>query len=89
MQKAQEYLRYTNLSVSKIALEVGYSNFSYFSKSFRDYAGCTPNEYRSKMQWNIIASGKWQKNEYDRIMTMKSLLIQRAKAGMTDFFLFE
>ncbi|MBQ7839690.1 MAG: response regulator [Lachnospiraceae bacterium] len=50
MQKAQEYLRYSDLSVSRIALEVGYSNFSYFSKSFRDYAGCTPNEFRSKTQ---------------------------------------
>ena len=50
MQKAQEYLRYSSLSVSKIALEVGYSNFSYFSKSFRDYVGCTPNEFRSKTQ---------------------------------------
>lgn len=46
MEKAQEYLKYTDLSVSKIAMNVGYSNFSYFSKTFRDYTGCTPNEYR-------------------------------------------
>lgn len=52
MQKAQEYLKHSNLSVSKVALEVGYSNFSYFSKTFRDYAGCTPNEYRNRVQNN-------------------------------------
>ena len=52
MQKAQEYLKHSSLSVSKVALEVGYSNFSYFSKTFRDYAGCTPNEYRSRVQNN-------------------------------------
>ena len=50
MQKAQEFLKYSSLTVSKIALEVGYSNFSYFSKTFRDYAGCTPNEYRNRVK---------------------------------------
>ena len=48
MQRAEEYLRGSDLSVSKVALEVGYSNFSYFSKSFKDYAGCTPNEFRAR-----------------------------------------
>lgn len=50
MQKAQEFLKYSSLSVSKVALEVGYSNFSYFSKTFRDYTGCTPNEYRNRVK---------------------------------------
>lgn len=50
MKKAQEYLRHSGLAVSRIAMEVGYSNFSYFSKTFRDYAGCTPGEYRSRIQ---------------------------------------
>lgn len=53
MCKAQEYLQYSGLSVSKIALEVGYCNFSYFSKTFRDYTGCTPNEYRSRMKKSV------------------------------------
>lgn len=48
MEKAKEYLRHSGLTVSKIAMEVGYSNFSYFSKNFRDYVGCTPNEFRRK-----------------------------------------
>lgn len=50
MKKAQEYLRYSSMAVSRIAMEVGYTNFSYFSKTFRDYAGCTPGEYRSRIQ---------------------------------------
>lgn len=50
MKKAQEYLRHSGLPVSRIAMEVGYSNFSYFSKTFRDYTGCTPGEYRSRIQ---------------------------------------
>lgn len=27
-------------------MRVGYSNFSYFSKTFHDYTGFTPNEWR-------------------------------------------
>lgn len=47
MEKAKDYLVHSNMPVSRIALEVGYSNFSYFSKSFRDQTGMTPNEYRN------------------------------------------
>lgn len=48
IEKAKDYLSHSNLPVSRIALEVGYSNFSYFSKTFRDLTGMTPNEYRNK-----------------------------------------
>lgn len=47
IEKAKEYLIRSNLPVSRIASQVGYNNFSYFSKTFRDLTGCTPNEYRS------------------------------------------
>ncbi len=46
LQKAKELLRETNLSVSQIASEVGYYNFSYFAKIFRKAEGITPNEWR-------------------------------------------
>ncbi len=48
IERAKEYLVHSALSVSKIAIEVGYSNFSYFSKTFRELVGCTPNEYRNQ-----------------------------------------
>lgn len=48
IEKAKDYLSHSGLPVSRIALEVGYSNFSYFSKTFRDLTGMTPNEYRNK-----------------------------------------
>lgn len=48
MKKAQEYLANTDWGIAKIAMEVGYTNFSYFSKTFRGFADCTPNEYRKK-----------------------------------------
>ncbi len=48
MEKARDYFRNTARSVSEVATLVGYTNFSYFSKTFRDYAGCTPNEFRNR-----------------------------------------
>ena len=48
MEKAKELLLATELPVSRVAMEVGFTNFSYFSKMFRTYTGSTPNEYRSR-----------------------------------------
>ena len=48
MKKAQEYLLNTDWGIARIAMEVGYTNFSYFSKTFKEFVGCTPNEYRRK-----------------------------------------
>lgn len=53
MDKAQHYLAETEWTVSQIALKTGYINFSYFSKTFRDFIGCTPNEYRNRYRGNI------------------------------------
>lgn len=53
IERAKEYLRSSSLSISKIAMEVGYCNFSYFSKTFRDMVGYTPNEYRSRMRAEV------------------------------------
>lgn len=56
MEQAKKYLDTTKMTVSSIAMKVGYSNFSYFSKSFKDYTGKTPNEYRNLMK----NTGKYQ-----------------------------
>lgn len=47
MYKACELLRSTNLKVSEICVKVGYSNLSYFCKSFQDDFGMTPDKFRS------------------------------------------
>ncbi|WP_424769292.1 response regulator transcription factor [Paenibacillus sp. sgz302251] len=45
--KAAKYLlETTNLSVNTIASKVGYTNYSYFTKLFKQEIDCTPNEYR-------------------------------------------
>ncbi len=47
IQKACQLLTESELPVSQIALSVGFDNFSYFIRKFREYKGVTPNQYRS------------------------------------------
>lgn len=39
----------TQCSVRQAAERVGYTNFSYFSKLFREYYGCTPQQYKEQL----------------------------------------
>ena len=48
MERAKDLLANSDQTISEIALEIGYPNFSHFSKRFRDFIGCSPNEYRRK-----------------------------------------
>ncbi|WP_410511469.1 helix-turn-helix domain-containing protein [Paenibacillus sp. BR2-3] len=43
---AKHLLETSNQSVDVIASKVGYSNYSHFSKLFKQDTGCSPNEYR-------------------------------------------
>ena len=44
---AAKYLKYTKVSIEKIATRVGYENASYFYKIFKHYFGISPAKYRS------------------------------------------
>ncbi len=46
IEKACEILSESKLPVSDISLSVGFDNFSYFIRKFREYKGVTPREYR-------------------------------------------
>lgn len=48
--KAKELLSETNESIQEIALELGYSSSSYFSKAFHNETGYVPSEYRLKFK---------------------------------------
>ena len=48
MELAKQLLQTTEASVSEIALEVGYDNFSYFIKLFQKHYGITPKRFRKK-----------------------------------------
>lgn len=47
MNAARELLRTTSLSISAIAIRVGYDNFSHFSQVYRRVMGISPSEERS------------------------------------------
>ena len=49
MQKAKELLNSPDIPIGTVASKVGYGNYSYFSKLFKDITGLTPNEYRKKI----------------------------------------
>lgn len=46
MEKAKELLCTTNMKVAQVSEKVGFSNVSYFCRSFREYYGSSPESYR-------------------------------------------
>ena len=49
MEKAKRLLLTTRKPIADIAMEVGFSSFSYFSKMFKAQMQKTPSEYRRSM----------------------------------------
>ncbi|MGG6229773.1 AraC family transcriptional regulator [Tenacibaculum sp. SDUM215027] len=47
LEKAAEYLKFSDNEISDIALEIGYSDVAAFSKAFKKYFHCTPSRFRS------------------------------------------
>lgn len=47
LKEAAHLLSKTNLSISKIMAELGFSNSNYFYKLFKEQFGVSPNEYRN------------------------------------------
>lgn len=46
LEEARKQLLLPDANVSKVCAAVGYTNLSYFIRSFKDYCGVTPSEYR-------------------------------------------
>lgn len=51
LEKAKEYLVKTDLSISDIALSLGYENIPYFSYLFKKEIGITPGDFRKKHKY--------------------------------------
>ena len=47
LEKAAQYLKFSDNEISDIALEIGYSDIAAFSKAFKKYFHCTPSRFRS------------------------------------------
>ncbi|MFD4353793.1 helix-turn-helix domain-containing protein [Nocardia sp. NPDC058518] len=48
IERAQDLLRSTNLTVTEVCMLVGYTSLGSFSAKFRQLVGVTPSEYQSK-----------------------------------------
>lgn len=48
LSKAKQMLKDTNLSISELALDIGYFDISHFSRVFKEEYGDSPLEYRKK-----------------------------------------
>lgn len=48
VDEAKKLLKQSNLPINTVSLSVGYSNFSYFTKMFKENTGYAPLEYRRK-----------------------------------------
>ncbi|WP_394924370.1 helix-turn-helix domain-containing protein [uncultured Robinsoniella sp.] len=46
VEVAKRLLTQSKLPINTVSIHVGYSNFSYFTKMFRENSGCSPLEYR-------------------------------------------
>ncbi|MCR4660945.1 MAG: helix-turn-helix transcriptional regulator [Clostridia bacterium] len=49
IQEAQRLLRYTDKPLIEIALFLGFSSQSHFSRTFKHYTSITPFEFRNKI----------------------------------------
>lgn len=50
MKKAKALIQNTNMKISEISKQTGYSGTSYFTAAFKKYTGITPSEYRAKIK---------------------------------------
>ncbi|MGO4615225.1 helix-turn-helix transcriptional regulator [Nocardia sp. 2YAB30] len=48
IERAQDLLRATNLTVTEVCMLVGYSSLGSFSSKFHQLVGVTPSEYQAK-----------------------------------------
>lgn len=48
MEKAHQLLQTGNLSIQDICTEIGYQNYTYFIRSFRDHYGISPGKFRKQ-----------------------------------------
>lgn len=53
IEQAKKKLQSTQLSISDIAEQVGYSNLTYFSRSFKKATNLTPNQFRRTFEGTV------------------------------------
>ena len=57
IERAQELLAHTSLSVLDVCLEVGYGSLGSFSTLFKRHVGLTPRQHRKQMRAVVAVDG--------------------------------
>ena len=52
---AREMLKNQNVSITQVAVDLGFADLSYFTKVFKRYSGITPREYLKQQQPSLLA----------------------------------
>ncbi|MDD7886588.1 AraC family transcriptional regulator [Flavivirga sp. 57AJ16] len=47
IQKAEEFIKNTDMNISEVVYSIGFSSRSYFSKIFREKYNCSPSKYKN------------------------------------------
>lgn len=55
IKATEELLPHTELPITEIAMQVGFSSISTFNRLFRVYKKCSPSEYRSKLSAHMLS----------------------------------
>ncbi len=48
IKKAETLLRNTNMTITEIAISIGYNDVAYFSRIFKKQKNISPSEYRNR-----------------------------------------
>ncbi len=62
LKRAMEMLKDSDLSITEVALEVGFGGVSYFAETFKKNYGCSPSEYRKQVKENSKDCGRVARN---------------------------
>ncbi|WP_109301959.1 GyrI-like domain-containing protein [Aquimarina sp. AU474] len=50
LEKAAQYLKYSDTNISDIAFDIGYADIAAFSKAFKNQFNCTPSQFRATQE---------------------------------------
>ena len=53
LEKAAQYLKYSDTSISDIAFNIGYSDIAAFSKAFKNQFNCSPSQFRETQELKL------------------------------------
>ncbi|SED99308.1 transcriptional regulator, AraC family [Tenacibaculum sp. MAR_2010_89] len=63
LEKAAEYLKFSTIEISDIAMEIGYGDIAAFSKSFKKHFGCNPTQFRKSFSLQQKITNEILKNK--------------------------